>query len=177
MLIIGNKNTILCRFSLHKVCYFTIYINLMGCDMEYFLYVLFGALGGLIGGMGMGGGTILIPLLTLFLHVPQLQAQTINLISFIPMAIVSLIIHIKNKLVDFKALFKVLPFALGFSILSSFFALKINSGVLRTIFGVFMLIIGGIFMLKTIKNYLFKFLSSHKSANIITKIKLLVKQK
>ena len=69
--------------------------------MEYFLYILFGALGGLIGGMGMGGGTILIPLLTLFLNVPQLQAQTINLISFIPMAIVSLIIHIKNKLVDF----------------------------------------------------------------------------
>ena len=104
--------------------------------MEYFLYILFGALGGLIGGMGMGGGTILIPLLTLFLNVPQLQAQTINLISFIPMAIVSLIIHIKNKLVDFKALFKVLPFALGFSVLSSFFALQTDSNNLRTIFGV-----------------------------------------
>ena len=51
--------------------------------MQYFLYVLFGLLGGLIGGMGMGGGTILIPLLTLFLNIPQLQAQTINLISFI----------------------------------------------------------------------------------------------
>ncbi len=85
--------------------------------MQYFLYVLFGLLGGLIGGMGMGGGTILIPLLTLFLNIPQLQAQTINLISFIPMAIVTLVIHIKNKLVDFGALLKVLPFAFTFSII------------------------------------------------------------
>lgn len=145
--------------------------------MEYLLYILFGALGGLIGGMGMGGGTILIPLLTLFLDIPQLQAQTINLISFIPMAVVSLIIHIKNKLVDFGALFKVLPFALGFSIISSFFALKINSNILRTIFGVFMLIIGCIFMIKTLKNYLFRHISSHKNANLFTKIKLLVKVK
>ena len=131
--------------------------------MEYFLYILFGALGGLIGGMGMGGGTILIPLLTLFLNVPQLQAQTINLISFIPMAIVSLIIHIKNKLVDFKALFKVLPFALGFSVLSSFFALQTDSNNLRTIFGVFMLVIGSVFMIKTIKKYVFSYFFSHNN--------------
>lgn len=132
--------------------------------MEYFLYILFGALGGLIGGMGMGGGTILIPLLTLFLNVPQLQAQTINLISFIPMAIVSLIIHIKNKLVDFKALFKVLPFALGFSVLSSFFALQTDSNNLRTIFGVFMLVIGSVFMIKTIKKYVFSYFFSHNNS-------------
>ena len=139
--------------------------------MEYFLYMLFGALGGLIGGMGMGGGTILIPLLTLFLNVPQLQAQTINLISFIPMAIVSLIIHIKNKLVDFKALFKVLPFALGFSVLSSFFALQTDSSILRTIFGVFMLVIGSVFMIKTIKKYVFSYFFSHNNSSLFTKFK------
>ncbi len=139
--------------------------------MEYFLYILFGMLGGLIGGMGMGGGTILIPLLTLFLNVPQLQAQTINLISFIPMAIVSLIIHIKNKLVDFKALFKVLPFALGFSVLSSFFALQTDSNILRTIFGVFMLVIGIVFMIKTIKKYVFSYFLSHNNSSLFTKFK------
>lgn len=138
--------------------------------MNYFLYVLFGALGGLIGGMGMGGGTILIPLLTLFLDIPQLEAQTINLISFIPMAVVSLAIHIKNKLVDFKALFKVLPFALGFSVVSSFFALQINSNILRMIFGVFMLVIGFVFLAKSIKNYIFKYASSHNNLNFISKM-------
>lgn len=139
--------------------------------MKYLLYVLFGALGGLIGGMGMGGGTILIPLLTLFLNMPQLQAQTINLISFIPMAIVSLVIHIKNKLVDFKALFKVLPFALGASVLSSFFALQTDSNILRTIFGVFMLVIGSIFMIKVVKKYLFSYLFSHNNSGFFTKLK------
>ncbi len=145
--------------------------------MQYFLYVLFGLLGGLIGGMGMGGGTILIPLLTLFLNISQLQAQTINLISFIPMAIVSLVIHIKNKLVDFGALLKVLPFALTFSIIGSIFALKINSNILRTIFGVFMLLIGSFFMLKSLKNYFFKYISSHKYTNTLSKFKLLVRLK
>ena len=52
---------------------------------------------GVLGGLGMGGGTILIPLLTIFFDVEQQQAQAINLVAFIPMAIVSLIIHIKNK--------------------------------------------------------------------------------
>lgn len=145
--------------------------------MKYLLYILFGALGGLIGGMGMGGGTILIPLLTLFLDIPQLEAQTINLISFIPMAVVSLAIHIKNKLVDFKALFKVLPFALGFSVISSFFALRINSNILRMIFGVFMLVVGFVFLVKSIKNYLFKYASNHNNLNFIAKMKLSCKVK
>ena len=39
--------------------------------MEIFLLILFGFLAGIIGGMGMGGGTILIPLLTIFLSISQ----------------------------------------------------------------------------------------------------------
>ena len=31
------------------------------------VYIVFGILAGVLGGMGMGGGTILIPLLTIFL--------------------------------------------------------------------------------------------------------------
>ena len=54
------------------------------------------ALGGIIGGMGMGGGTLLIPLLTLAAGVEQHLAQAINLMSFVPMSIVALIIHKKN---------------------------------------------------------------------------------
>ena len=36
--------------------------------MTIFLLILFGLLGGIFGGMGMGGGTMLIPLLTIFLN-------------------------------------------------------------------------------------------------------------
>ena len=64
--------------------------------MQYFLFSLFGFLGGVLGGMGMGGGTVLIPLLTVFLNVGQKTAQAINLIAFSPMAAVALFVHFKN---------------------------------------------------------------------------------
>ena len=67
--------------------------------------IIIGVIGGVISGMGMGGGTILIPLVTTFLHFEQKVAQSINLIAFIPMAIISVIIHIKNKMVCIKGIF------------------------------------------------------------------------
>ena len=65
-----------------------------------FLTIL-GFLSGIIGGMGMGGGTILIPALILFAHIDPKIAQSVNLLSSIPMTIFALIIHIKNKKVNF----------------------------------------------------------------------------
>ena len=59
-----------------------------------FLTIL-GFLSGIIGGMGMGGGTILIPALILFAHIDPKIAQSVNLLSSIPMTIFALIIHIK----------------------------------------------------------------------------------
>ena len=46
-----------------------------------FLLILVGFLAGVIGGMGMGGGTILVPLLS-FLDLGQKSVQATNLISF-----------------------------------------------------------------------------------------------
>jgi len=45
------------------------------------LSLLFGILSGVLGGLGMGGGTLLIPLLTIFLNFEQKLAQGINLLS------------------------------------------------------------------------------------------------
>jgi uncharacterized membrane protein YfcA len=47
------------------------------------LYILVGIIGGVLGGMGMGGGTLLIPMLGIFFGLEQHVAQAINLISFI----------------------------------------------------------------------------------------------
>ena len=67
-----------------------------------FWEIVIGVVGGIVGGMGMGGGTLTIPLLTLFLNYKQLQAQGVNLVAFLPMSVVALFIHFKNKLVEFK---------------------------------------------------------------------------
>ena len=42
------------------------------------LYVLIGVIGGVLGGMGMGGGTLTIPLLTLFLFVNEFLFSVIS---------------------------------------------------------------------------------------------------
>lgn len=54
-----------------------------------FLTIL-GFFSGIIGGMGMGGGTILIPALILFAHIDPKIAQSVNLLSSIPMTIFAL---------------------------------------------------------------------------------------
>ena len=72
--------------------------------MSVLLLILIGIAGGIIGGMGMGGGTLLIPLMTLLAGVEQHTAQAINLAAFIPMSAVALAVHLKNKLIDFKYL-------------------------------------------------------------------------
>lgn len=55
------------------------------------------------GSLGLGGGGILLLYLTAFADYEQLKAQGINLIFFIPCAIIALIIHAKNHLIEWKA--------------------------------------------------------------------------
>ena len=77
--------------------------------MKIFLYVISGVAGGVIGGMGMGGGTLLIPLLTVLCGLSQHYAQSVNLIVFVPMSIVAIIIHAKNGLINKSCLYVSIP--------------------------------------------------------------------
>lgn len=109
--------------------------------MEIFLYILFGILGGVLGGMGMGGGTLLIPLLTIFLSVEQKTAQGINLIAFLPMAIIALIIHLKNKMVSFKDIVWIIVPGVIASVGFSFLASSLDNKILGFLFGIFLILI------------------------------------
>ena len=112
-----------------------------------------GLIGGLVGGMGMGGGTLLIPILTLLAHFNQLEAQGINLISFIPMSVVALILHFKNKLVKFKETYLMAIVGAILSILSAFLAVHLNSKVLKKLFGLLLIGIGVWQLVEVIKLY------------------------
>ena len=109
--------------------------------MEFVGYLLIAALSGVLGGMGMGGGTVLIPLITMFFGVGQHEAQAANLIAFIPMAIVSLIIHFKNKLVQTKGIIYMILPAVICSFLSGLAAQAIGGEVLKRIFGAFLILL------------------------------------
>ncbi len=109
----------------------------------FFLYCLAGLVGGVLGGMGMGGGTVLIPLLSIFFNVEQQVAQAINLISFIPMAIIALIIHTKNKLVDYKGVWLIILPGVAFGVGGALLAKCISGEALKKIFGVFLILLSG----------------------------------
>lgn len=105
------------------------------------LLVLAGIAAGALGGMGMGGGTILIPVLTIFFGAEQKQAQAINLVAFIPMAIASLIVHVKNKRVETKGILWIIIPATVLSLAGSMVAQAINGEILKRIFGGFLLLL------------------------------------
>ena len=106
------------------------------------LFMIIGLLGGLLGGMGMGGGTILIPLLTWLVNFSQKQAQLINLVSFIFMAIFAIIVHFKNKLIDIKvALFCALG-GVATSLVFAIFVKQIDEKILKTLFATFLVFLG-----------------------------------
>ena len=109
--------------------------------IKIILLAVSGIAAGILGGMGMGGGTILIPLLTIFFNVAQKEAQAINLVAFIPMAIVSLAIHIKNKRVKKEGLLWIIVPAVLTSVGGGFAAQAVNGEVLKRIFGGFLLLL------------------------------------
>ncbi len=120
--------------------------------MEYIWYAVAGVLGGVLGGMGMGGGTLLIPLLSIFYGVSQHTAQAVNLISFIPMAVVALIIHIKNKMVDFsKVIWIIIPGVIS-CIAGCFIAKELTGDLLARCFGGFLILLAIYQFVTEIKN-------------------------
>ncbi|MBU5438215.1 sulfite exporter TauE/SafE family protein [Tissierella sp. MSJ-40] len=104
--------------------------------------IFIGFLSGIISGMGIGGGTILIPSLVLFSNLAQQEAQGINLIVFIPVAVIALITHYKEGNIDFKfAKLIILGGTVG-AIIGSIIAIRVDPLGLKKYFGVFLLIVG-----------------------------------
>lgn len=105
-----------------------------------------GFLAGLLGAMGFGGGSILIIYLTNILSTDQISAQGINLLFFIPCALVSVIYNFKKKLIKYKSALCLIAGAVPGLALGSFLLSIIETGILSKLFGGF-LIISGIMML------------------------------
>ena len=118
--------------------------------MSFIFYLLAGFVSGLLGGMGMGGGTVLIPVLTLFFGVEQHIAQATNLIAFLPMAAFSLNVHKKKGLLKTDGVWWIVVPALLTSVAGGFVSAVLSAGFLRILFGAFFvfLAVKGIFAIK-----------------------------
>ena len=118
--------------------------------MDFLWFSLIGILSGVFAGMGMGGGTFLIPLLTILMGVSQQVAQGVNLVVFIPLAIMVLIIYHKKKLLNIKNIWWLLVPAVIVSGAGSLLAIKIQGKILQIIFGVFLVGVGFFMGISTI---------------------------
>lgn len=132
--------------------------------MQFLYFILAGILGGILAGMGMGGGTLTLPILVLVMGVSQLTAQFANLIAFLPSGTIALGLHAKNGLVKTDNLAYLLVPALITCAVASLFATKIEGNILKKLFGGFLCIIAvGSLAFKTFGNFKSKFQNKKQS--------------
>ncbi len=113
--------------------------------------ILAGLMSGIISGMGIGGGTVLIPALTFVLGINQHIAQGVNLLFFIPTAIIALFIHKKNGNLEIKIAIPLMLWGLIGASGGSYLALSLKPELLRKIFGIFLFVMGGYEIFKGFK--------------------------
>lgn len=97
----------------------------------------FGA--GILSAWGIGGGTLLLLVMTLFLGVEQTQAQGINLLYFLPTALTSLLGHARAGYLDRTLLRTAIPIAVPAALAAAWLATRVDTAVLRRPFGLFLL--------------------------------------
>ena len=104
--------------------------------------IIVGSVLGFLSGLGVGGGSLLILWLTLIAGVPQETARSINLMFFLPTAVISSLFRWKKGTLQIK---NVLPAILGgvaAAILFTWLSRHISSEWLRMPFGVLLLATG-----------------------------------
>lgn len=117
--------------------------------------ILTGFVSGIVSGTGMGGGTILILCLSIFLSIDQKIAQATNLLFFIPTSIAAIYVNIREKNINFKVA-KVISFwgiigAIGGAIIAQ----KMEVQLLKKSFGIFLAIIAAHEIFVLMKEYRF----------------------
>jgi len=108
----------------------------------------FGLATGILSAWGVGGGTLLLLLMTLFLDVDPVTARAINLLYFLPVAAVSLLQHRKNGYLDREAFRAAAPWGAVTALLAAGFSLRADTDLLRRPFGVLLLLAAGSLLLQ-----------------------------
>lgn len=121
---------------------------------------LFGLISGTISSLGMGGGTILILLLSIFLGIEQHVAQATNLIFFVPTSITAIIMNIKNKKINWKVSKDIIIYGVIGALLGSYISNYLPNEKLKKVFGTFLLFIAFFQIYEIYSSY-----SKNKKAN------------
>ena len=106
---------------------------------EWILPFAVGAATGILSAWGVGGGTLLLLVMTLFLDVEQHTAQIINLLYFLPTAAVGLLYHRKNGLLERTAIPPAALWGTLAAAAGALLATVLDTALLRRAFGVYLL--------------------------------------
>lgn len=110
---------------------------------EWLLPLTAGAVTGVLSGFGVGGGTLLLVYMTAFAGMDQRLAQGINLLYFLPAGLMALPAHLKNGYVEKKALLPAIGAGLVLAAMGAWAASAMEVGLLKKLFGLFLLVVGG----------------------------------
>lgn len=95
-----------------------------------------------ISAWGVGGGTLLLLVMTLFLGVDQRTAQGINLLFFLPTALSALVCHWRGGYLNAPVLKAAIPAAIPMALLGAWIAASVDTALLRRPFGIYLLLSG-----------------------------------
>lgn len=104
--------------------------------------IIVGLLAGVAASMGFGGGFVLIIYMTAFAGVDQVTAQGVNLLFFLPVALVSLIIHQKNRLIEWRTLLYLVPAGILGILAGTWTVGHINVDILQKLFASLLIFVG-----------------------------------
>lgn len=97
---------------------------------------------GVIASMGLGGGFVLVLWLTLFADVEQRAAQGINVLFFLPIALIALIMHLKSGLVNKQLVKKCIFGGILGAAVGTLASQIIANDMLRKLYALFLLAFG-----------------------------------
>lgn len=106
------------------------------------IMIAVGCVLGFLSGLGVGGGSLLMLWLTLVLNMEHNVARSINLIFFIPSAIIASLFRWKQGALDLR---KILPAIIGGCISAAVFSVvsrHIDISLIKKLFGVLLLLTG-----------------------------------
>ena len=97
---------------------------------------------GFLTGLGIGGGSLLMLWLTIVMQFDPLTARNINLLFFLPAALISCIFHGKQQRISWKKIFPAMIAGCISALLFSWLGSILQTEWIKKIFGILLIVTG-----------------------------------
>lgn len=101
-----------------------------------------GAVLGFLAGLGVGGGSLLMLWLTLVCGMEPTQARCVNLLFFLPCAVISSLFRLRQGALPLKKLGSAIALGCVAAAVGSFLCANLDTSLLRKLFGALLLVTG-----------------------------------